>query len=98
MLVKYYREAYTLRRKERNYELWLQGLYIYHALCDVSPLFRFSTHPQKAIPYPEEPFPISKADAEEQEKAKEKQKFEQMKAKMEAMVRRTRKKEVEKNG
>lgn len=32
-LTQAYAEAYKLRKEERNWELWLQGLYIYHALC-----------------------------------------------------------------
>lgn len=31
-LTQAYAEAYRLRKKERNWELWLQGLYIYHAV------------------------------------------------------------------
>lgn len=98
MLVKYYREAYELRREERNNDLWLQGLYIYNALCAASPLFRFSTKPQKAHPYQDEPYPISKKDTERKEQVKERQRFEKGKAKMEALVEKTRQKEVEKHG
>ena len=29
---KAYAEAYRIRQKERNFELWLQGLYFYQAL------------------------------------------------------------------
>lgn len=31
-LTKAYREAYKIRKEERNWELWMQGLYFYHAL------------------------------------------------------------------
>lgn len=97
-LVKAYREAYEMRREEKNYDLWLQGLYIYSALCSASPLFRFSTKPQKAHPYLEEPFSATKKETERREQVKERQRYEKIKAKMEAMVGKTRPKEVEKNG
>lgn len=97
-LVKAYREAYEMRREERNHDLWLQGLYIYNALCAVSPLFRFSTKPQKAHPYVEAPFAVTKKETEHRELVQEKQRFEKIKAKMEAMVEKTRPKEVEKHG
>lgn len=32
-LTQAYALAYKIRKEERNWELWLQGLYIYHALC-----------------------------------------------------------------
>ena len=31
-LTKAYEKAYRIKQEERNYELWLQGLYFYHAL------------------------------------------------------------------
>ena len=31
-LTKAYEKAYKLKREERNFEFWLQGLYFYHAL------------------------------------------------------------------
>lgn len=32
-LTQAYALAYKIRKEERNYELWLQGLYIYKAVC-----------------------------------------------------------------
>lgn len=93
-LTRYYREAYELRRKERNHDLWLQGLYFYHALCDASPLFRFSTKPQKATPYIEEPFPLTQEDMEVKKEREERQRYEKIKAKTEAWMVRNRPKEV----
>lgn len=93
MLAKYYREAYELKRKERNHDLWLQGLYVYHALCDASPLFRFSTKPQKAAPYLDEPFAVSQKELNERRERDERLRFEKMKAKMEAQVIKSNRKE-----
>ena len=33
MLVKYYRKAEEIKNKQKNNEMWLQGAYIYDALC-----------------------------------------------------------------
>ena len=41
-LMQAYRLAYKIRKQERNWELWLQGLYFCHALDDLLP--------QKMIP------------------------------------------------
>ena len=98
MLVKYYREAYKLRRKERNHDLWLQGLYIYHALCDASPLFRFSTKSQKAEPYLNEPIAITQEEVRERQERDERNRFMKMKEKMEAMVIKAKKQEVKEHG
>jgi len=73
MLVKYYREAHRLRNERKNQELWLQGLYIYEALCDVAPILHaFAKSGTKPRPYLSKPFPITmeevKRDKEEQEK------------------------------
>lgn len=97
-LVVAYRQAYELKRKERNNDLWLQGLYIYHALCNVAPLFRFSTKPQKAGQYLSEPFPISEKDRQEKEQREERDRFLRIRAKMEAQVSKTAHQEVNKDG
>lgn len=55
-LVKDYREAQQLRMDQINYTAWLNGLYVYEALCNASPLFRsFSRSGTRAGPYPEKP-------------------------------------------
>lgn len=56
--LKYVREAYLLRRRQANTDAWMQGLYVYHAMQCVSPLFRDwvrDHHPEK---YLEEPFDL----------------------------------------
>lgn len=55
-LVKDYREAYRIRQEEANHTAWLNGLYIYEALCLASPLFRaFSKSGTRAGEYPQKP-------------------------------------------
>lgn len=81
MLAHYYRKAEEMKQKRKNEELWLQGMYIYEALCDVSPIFHaFAKRGTKATPYPDHPYSITTKEREaekelmakrEREKAKQ---------------------------
>ena len=54
---KFYRESYKLKVRQKDEELWIQGMYIYEALCKVSPILHaFSKKGTKPLPYPEKPF------------------------------------------
>ncbi len=67
-MVEAYRKANELRDKRRNQELWLQGRYFYEALCDASPLFRFTMKKTiKPEPYMKEPLPITAEEVRERE-------------------------------
>lgn len=56
-LTKFYREAYKLKVKQKDEELWMQGMYIYEALCKVSPILHaFSKNGTKPLPYSEKPY------------------------------------------
>ena len=58
-LVKFYREAWKLKRDMHNQNLWLQGAYIYEAILDVSPvLHAFAKKGAKPVPYREQPFDL----------------------------------------
>ena len=60
MLAKYYRQADELRNERKNQELWLQGLYVYEALCDVAPIMHaMAKKGTKAQPYPERPYSLT---------------------------------------
>lgn len=55
-LVKFYREAWRLRQQQENQRLWLQGLYVYEAVLDASPvLHAFAQKGTKPIPYRDQP-------------------------------------------
>lgn len=59
--------AAKLQLYRKNQELWLQGMYIYEALGDVSPLFHaFAKKGTKAIPYRTEPYPLGKEKPEQE--------------------------------
>ena len=93
-MVKAYRKAYELREKRKNEELWLQGMYFYEALCDASPLFRFSMKKGtiKPEPYVKEPYPISAAEVREREEREARKKEDKLKAEFAAFAERMRKK------
>ena len=86
-LVKYYRKAEELRNDRRNQELWLQGMYIYEALCDVSPvLHSFAKKGTKPIPYSSKPYSITEKQRAKDEEEKQRKIAEKGKKFMEAMA------------
>ena len=86
-LVEVYRKADELRMKRQNQAAWLQGMYFYEALCDASPLFRFTMKGKvKAEPYAKEPYPITEEEVKEREEKKARLKEERMKAQFEQFV------------
>ena len=55
-LVKFYRDAYKLKIRYDDVFMWKQGMYIYEALCDVSPILHaFSKSGAKPLPYRTKP-------------------------------------------
>lgn len=85
-LVKAYRKAYQMKLDSNNYMLWLQGRYIYDALVYTSPLY--SMKPQMPMPYTKRPYPLTEEQAETQRLADEKERYERIKQKMMALVKR----------
>lgn len=58
-LVKFYREADKIKTDRKNFECWLQGLYVYEAICDASPILHaFAKKGTKAIPYRDQPYDL----------------------------------------
>ena len=87
LLPKYYRQADELKRNRRNQELWLQGLYIYEALCDVAPIFHaFAKRGTKPSPYPDHPYSITSKEREDEQKLREKREREKAQRYMEAKM------------
>lgn len=60
-LAKAYREAWKIQEKNKqsylNWQAWVAGGYIYHALCLVAPSFN-SLKPQKPGKYPGKPYAL----------------------------------------
>ena len=92
MLVKYYRRADEINRARRNQELWLQGMYIYEALCDVSPVLNaFAKKGTKPNPYTDHPYPISAKDRDAEKKLQEQREREKARRYMESKMARLNK-------
>lgn len=93
LLVVAYRKAEELRTNRRNQEMWLQGAYMYEALCRVSPILHaFAKKGTKPVPYIDEPFAISEKQAEYKEEEKAKKVFNKGKALMEGFMAQHNKK------
>ena len=91
-LVKYYRKADELRNERRNQELWLQGLYIYEAICDVSPILHaFAKKGTKPQPYSSKPYAITEKQLRQEREEKERKLAEKGKRFMEALMKSTNK-------
>ena len=82
-LVKFYREAYKLKMRYDDVFMWKQGMYIYEALCDVSPILHaFSKKGAKPLQYRTRPM---SEELKENKTEKEKEievKNEQLKARI----------------
>ena len=68
---KYYREYHKLKVKQKDEEMWIQGMYIYEALCDVSPILHaFSKKGTKPLPYAEKPYMSTAPSLQSEEEKK----------------------------
>ena len=86
-LPKYYRKADEMRTERKNQELWLQGMYIYEALCDVSPvLHAYAKKGTKPRPYVEDPYPLNEKQKERAEEERERITAAKAKRNMEAFM------------
>ena len=57
LLVRAYRKAFKIRQERENYLAWLNGMYIYEAICDVSPILHaFAKSGTRPRPYPDKPY------------------------------------------
>ena len=87
-LAKYYRKAEEMRIERRNQEMWLQGMYVYEAICDASPLFQaFAKRGVRAHPYSDKPYSITEKQKERNDLAKEKAVSDKGKRIMEAFMK-----------
>lgn len=94
-MTRYFLKAHEMKRQEKNFELWLQGAYVYEALVDVAPLlhaFSKNPRPQK---YPSEPYALTKKEIEAKKKREEAAEFERMKAEVSAWMTRVNRAKTE---
>lgn len=58
---QFYRDAHNIKVKQRDEEMWVQGMYIYEALCKVSPILHaFSKKGTKPLPFSDKPYLFDK--------------------------------------
>lgn len=87
MLCKFYRKAHKIKKKQQNEMLWLQGMYIYEALCDVSPVLNANAPKgTKVTPYAEKPYPITSEDMEIFKREQAEKELQKKKAQFESMM------------
>lgn len=68
-LVKYYRKAMKIRQELSNQQAWLQGLYVYEAIADLTPILHaFAKKGSKPKPYPSKPFEFSETKEKKKER------------------------------
>lgn len=86
-LVTAYRKSDELKTARKNQEAWLQGAYIYDALCRVSPILRaFVKKGTKPVPYLAEPYFLTEKQAELAQEEKSKKVFDKGKKMMEGFM------------
>jgi len=79
-MAKAYRDADRLRRKRKNEELWLSGVYMAEAIsATVGNMFSKSKYE-----YPSEPKPITMEEIEERREREKREKMERIKARFTA--------------
>ena len=92
-LVRAFRKAQELRDRRKNQELWLQGMYIYEALCDVAPILHaFAKKGTKPMPYSKEPYAITETEIREKKEREAREKEARMKAEFAAFAEQMRRK------
>lgn len=84
-MTKDYLKAFRIKQKaeikNKEWEIWKQGMYVYEALIDVSPILHAFSKAKKPLPYPEKPYGLQEDDEEKDEITKEqKQENERLKA------------------
>lgn len=92
----YFRRANEMRERQQNYTLWMQGVYIYHALLDASPVFHSLAKNPKPFPYLNEPLPLNKKEREEKEKRQEEEQDKKNQATVRAWAERVNRLKAEK--
>jgi hypothetical protein len=83
-LARAYREAFEIKRKQEEWARWRQGAYVFNAIMCTAPVIKPFVKDAKPGNYPDEPWPITEAEAREQEERREKENYERYLAKMNA--------------
>ena len=86
-MVRAYRKAHELKRRQQNETLWMQGIYIRDALLSTVGNM-FADKSAKPNEYPAEPYPVTAEQAAEKKAAEHRKDEERMKADMMAIAAR----------
>jgi hypothetical protein len=69
--LEHYRKAHEVKRDRANYDAWLQGAYVYDAICSASPILHaFAKNGTKPHPYHGKPYAM-RQEVEERSTTKE---------------------------
>ena len=85
-MVKFYRDKYKRDLDRQNFNHWMQGIYIYEALVDASPVFNPLSEKHEPLPYMKEPIPITQEAIKETEERQNQQKMKNGKDAMRAWM------------
>lgn len=85
-LTVFFREKAKIERKRRNYDAWLQGAYMYHALLAVAPAFNALAKDHTPSDYLNDVIPQTRGEAEEQRIRRERKRMEEQMARFKANV------------
>lgn len=74
-ITRCYLKAFKMKQKaeirNKEWEIWKQGMYVYEALIDVSPILHAFSKAKKPLPYPEKPYGLQEDDEEKDKVTKE---------------------------
>ena len=95
-LVEAYRKAEDIRTHRKNWEMWMNGRYVYDSVMRLIPSLQL-LKPREPIEYMKEPYPLTKEEYEERIIREEKEQQEKIMAKMMAFakIRSSKKDKVE---
>lgn len=98
-LAVFYRKKHEIEEQQFNFHAWLQGMYVYEAIADVSPvLHAFAPKGTTVAPYSSEPYAITEEQArlkaEKQAKKRQEENFAKMDQFMTAFNQQRKNKEV----
>ena len=85
-MVKFYRDKHKRDLDRQNFNHWMQGMYIYEALVDASPVFNPLSEKHEPFPYMKEPIPITIEAIKETEERQNQQKMKNGKDAMRAWM------------
>lgn len=82
-LTQFYRDSYKIKVRQMDERMWMQGMYIYEALCDVSPILHaFSKKGTKPLQYPTKPYLAENSQLQTNEEKEQEEKNAQLIARL----------------